>query len=663
MAAYVLDTTVVTAIWQPALWSAIGYNMRSRLLRTEGDLNSNRYIREVLQPEVLPLLQATPRAIFQQDNTRPHVARNVQAFFNERRVPLLPWPARSPDMSPSQHVWDMVSRRLVRHGVPESTVDALWTHIQTAWREVPQEHIQVLFDSMPQRLGALISERAIRTRHRTHAYTRAKLRNCSSCCGRTHSLIECAMLWEWALCLVGSCEMRKITHRLGIGGIASRLPYADWRTTIHFPHRLTGFDSRRGCSGFSHVGIVPDVAVGRRVFSGISRFPSSFIPAMLHTNLALPSSALKTSMLRATQITSLTQQFWHQNGLKRVAETAGQRLTAGTSGSAERGTERVYRLVTGAGVFVMEMRQGRGRRMRVTRGESVGRKQSRAEGVSDLNAHFLTGLQAGGRYEELVPRLPAAEELAPRAPLYHGNYALRKGTARRAQLIYVIPHFDWCKRRYARLNDYKLFTSFQNYVETVQITVQQFVVVLTYECLHSERARSDKPADRPVEAGVKSGTASISTVKGETDGRDYSARCSGMDPPRPRSRSEGAIRATVMRTPSASSLLRARPAVFPARLLAARFSEPMRALEVRVEQRRNGGIPEKTRRPTASSGTIPTCEGPVTLPGIEPGSPWWEASELSARPPRPLRGYMLTQNTYLLLTLLIFTREYMNNFV
>ncbi|KAJ8894764.1 hypothetical protein PR048_000071 [Dryococelus australis] len=33
--------------------------------------------------------------------------------------------------------------------------------------------------------------------------------------------------------------------------------------------------------------------------------------------------------------------------------------------------------------------------------------------------------------------------------------------------------------------------------------------------------------------------------------------------------------------------------------------------------------PEKTHRPMASSGTIPTYENPVTRPGIEPGSPWW----------------------------------------
>ncbi|KAJ8866562.1 hypothetical protein PR048_032421 [Dryococelus australis] len=47
-------------------------------------------------------------------------------------------------------------------------------------------------------------------------------------------------------------------------------------------------------------------------------------------------------------------------------------------------------------------------------------------------------------------------------------------------------------------------------------------------------------------------------------------------------------------------------------------------------------ICEKTRRPTASSGTIPTCKNLVTRPCIELGSPWWEASRLTAQPPWPL---------------------------
>ncbi|KAJ8881058.1 hypothetical protein PR048_017531 [Dryococelus australis] len=37
----------------------------------------------------------------------------------------------------------------------------------------------------------------------------------------------------------------------------------------------------------------------------------------------------------------------------------------------------------------------------------------------------------------------------------------------------------------------------------------------------------------------------------------------------------------------------------------------------------------------ASSGTIPTCENPVTQPEIEPGSPWCEATRLTAQSPQP----------------------------
>ncbi|KAJ8868665.1 hypothetical protein PR048_030204 [Dryococelus australis] len=50
-----------------------------------------------------------------------------------------------------------------------------------------------------------------------------------------------------------------------------------------------------------------------------------------------------------------------------------------------------------------------------------------------------------------------------------------------------------------------------------------------------------------------------------------------------------------------------------------------------MKERGKREIPEKTRRPTASSGTIPICENPVTRSGIEPSSPWWEASRITAQ--------------------------------
>ncbi|KAJ8884418.1 hypothetical protein PR048_016275 [Dryococelus australis] len=57
---------------------------------------------------------------------------------------------------------------------------------------------------------------------------------------------------------------------------------------------------------FLHVGIVPDDAADWRGFSGISRFIRPCLPALFHTHLTSPSSALKISLLRAAHLSSLT---------------------------------------------------------------------------------------------------------------------------------------------------------------------------------------------------------------------------------------------------------------------------------------------------------------------------------------------------------------------
>ncbi|KAJ8881343.1 hypothetical protein PR048_017824 [Dryococelus australis] len=69
---------------------------------------------------------------------------------------------------------------------------------------------------------------------------------------------------------------------------------------------------KRGRPRFSYIRIVPDDAAGQRVFSGISRFYHPFITALLHSHLPSPSSALKTSVLRASQISSLTNSMIQQ---------------------------------------------------------------------------------------------------------------------------------------------------------------------------------------------------------------------------------------------------------------------------------------------------------------------------------------------------------------
>ncbi|KAJ8882312.1 hypothetical protein PR048_014114 [Dryococelus australis] len=54
------------------------------------------------------------------------------------------------------------------------------------------------------------------------------------------------------------------------------------RLATSSPIKAIRVQSRPGHSGFSHVGIVADDVDSRRIFSGISRFPRPFIPALLH---------------------------------------------------------------------------------------------------------------------------------------------------------------------------------------------------------------------------------------------------------------------------------------------------------------------------------------------------------------------------------------------
>ncbi|KFM66508.1 Transposable element Tcb1 transposase, partial [Stegodyphus mimosarum] len=134
------------------VWGGIGYHSRTPLVRVAGTLNSQRYISELLEPVVLPYLQGLSTAIFHLDNARHHVARIVQGFFVNRQIELLPWPARSPDLSPVENMWSVVAERLTQITSQAATPDQLWQRVEAAWSAVPQELIQSLFQSMPRRV-------------------------------------------------------------------------------------------------------------------------------------------------------------------------------------------------------------------------------------------------------------------------------------------------------------------------------------------------------------------------------------------------------------------------------------------------------------------------------------------------------------------------------
>ncbi|GFU71183.1 transposable element Tcb1 transposase [Trichonephila clavipes] len=111
------------------------------------------YVRDILQPHVMPLMQRVSKAIFQQDNARPHTARVSQDSL--RTVTTLPWPALSLGLSPIEHIWDHLGRGV---GHPTS-LNELETRLLQIWNEMSQDIIQNLYASMSDDIASCIRAR------------------------------------------------------------------------------------------------------------------------------------------------------------------------------------------------------------------------------------------------------------------------------------------------------------------------------------------------------------------------------------------------------------------------------------------------------------------------------------------------------------------------
>lgn len=49
------------------------------------------------------------------NNARPHIAEIIQQNLQDVKLPVLRWPAQSPDINPIEHVWDHLRQALKRH--------------------------------------------------------------------------------------------------------------------------------------------------------------------------------------------------------------------------------------------------------------------------------------------------------------------------------------------------------------------------------------------------------------------------------------------------------------------------------------------------------------------------------------------------------------------
>jgi hypothetical protein len=134
----------------------------------DGKMDADLY-RSILDEDLMRSLEwygdKVEDMIFQQDNDPKHKSKKVNEWFEEHDMEVILWPANSPDLNPTEHLWTYVKDRLKEYEEPPSGVLELWKRVENVWNDIPPEVCQNLIESMPRRIQAVIKAKGRWTKY------------------------------------------------------------------------------------------------------------------------------------------------------------------------------------------------------------------------------------------------------------------------------------------------------------------------------------------------------------------------------------------------------------------------------------------------------------------------------------------------------------------
>ena len=138
-------------------WAAISSFGRLALVFVEGRMNSNAYL-AMLEANLIPFLRKYRRIQFkfQQDNASIHVSSAYKQWFTAKKIDLLDWLAKSPDLNIIENVWSILARDVYDNSRQFDSVSQLRTAIEEAWGRLSVERLKKLYDSCHRRMISVI---------------------------------------------------------------------------------------------------------------------------------------------------------------------------------------------------------------------------------------------------------------------------------------------------------------------------------------------------------------------------------------------------------------------------------------------------------------------------------------------------------------------------
>ena len=108
----VAENALPTPVLSNGIGLGVAHGIKSQLIIVAGNMTAVKYRDEILRPVAVPLVQQR-NLILQQDN-----ARVCQDFLANNNIAPLAWPPYSPDLTPIEHMWDELDRRVRKRRNP-----------------------------------------------------------------------------------------------------------------------------------------------------------------------------------------------------------------------------------------------------------------------------------------------------------------------------------------------------------------------------------------------------------------------------------------------------------------------------------------------------------------------------------------------------------------
>ena len=143
------------------VWGYIQYGGVREICKVDGNINSLKY-QEVLSAHYIP--NHTRGQILQQDGAPSHTSISTLKFLKGKKVKVLQdWPAQSPDMNIIEHVWGKM--KVDAWKMKPKNLNELWEACKTAFFALPDDFINKLFESLPNRMDAVLQAHGSHTKY------------------------------------------------------------------------------------------------------------------------------------------------------------------------------------------------------------------------------------------------------------------------------------------------------------------------------------------------------------------------------------------------------------------------------------------------------------------------------------------------------------------